>query len=146
MVLRRAWDIGECWAAAESNCGQQLADIKCCRNAALAPIMSGWRQSSLPESVVAANHESWSKARYVAADPQDSDSVVASDAFRLGEMRPMQLLDPGSTLRRGLVYADMRLKRDVQQMATLDNGINLYRYRDRWSPTEFVGVLAQEVV
>ncbi len=58
----------------------------------------------------------------------------------------MQHHDPGSTLRRGLVYADMRLKRDVEQMATLDNGINLYRYRDRWCPTVFVGVLAQEVV
>mgnify|MGYP000951484463 CR=1 FL=1 len=57
----------------------------------------------------------------------------------------MQLHDSGSTLRRGLVYADVRLKRDVQQMASLDNGIKLYRYRDRWSPTVFVGVLAQEV-
>jgi len=57
----------------------------------------------------------------------------------------MQLHDPTSTPRRGLVYADVRLKRDVRQMATLDNGIKLYRYRDRWSPTVFVGVLAQEV-
>ena len=57
----------------------------------------------------------------------------------------MQLNDSPSTPRRGLVYADMRLKRDVQQMATLDSGIKLYRYRDRWNATVFVGVLAQEV-
>ena len=58
----------------------------------------------------------------------------------------MHLHDSPSTPRRGLVYADVRLKRDVRQMATLDNGIKLYRYRDRWNPTVFVGVLAQEVV
>ena len=57
----------------------------------------------------------------------------------------MHLQSLPSTPRRGLVYADIRLKRDVRQMATLDNGIKLYRYRDRWSPTVFVGVLAQEV-
>jgi len=60
-------------------------------------------------------------------------------------MYPMRPHGSPSTPRRGLVYADVRLKRDVRQMASLDNGIKLYCYRDRWNPTIFVGVLAQEV-
>ncbi len=50
-----------------------------------------------------------------------------------------------TTLRRGLVYSDVRLKRDVQQIATIDNGLKLYRFRYRWSSTEYAGVMAQEV-
>ena len=45
----------------------------------------------------------------------------------------------------GLVYSDARQKRDLQQLDILANGIKLYRYRYRWSATEYVGVLAQEV-
>lgn len=45
----------------------------------------------------------------------------------------------------GLVYSDVRQKRDVQPLDVLANGLKLYRYRYRWSPTEYVGVLAQEV-
>ena len=45
----------------------------------------------------------------------------------------------------GLVYSDARQKRDLQQLDILPNGIKLYRYRYRWSATEYVGVLAQEV-
>src|SRR5436305_12659362 len=49
------------------------------------------------------------------------------------------------TPRPGLVYSDVRQKRDVQQLDVLANGIKLYRYRYRWSATEYVGVLAHEV-
>ena len=45
----------------------------------------------------------------------------------------------------GLVYSDVRQKRDLQQLDVLPNGIKLYRYRYRWSATEYVGVLAHEV-
>jgi Chaperone of endosialidase len=44
-----------------------------------------------------------------------------------------------------LVYSDVRLKREVMQVARLDNGINLYRYRYRWGAEFYVGVLAHEV-
>ena len=44
-----------------------------------------------------------------------------------------------TTLRRALVYSDVRLKRDVQQIATIDNGLKLYRFRYRWSSTEIPG-------
>src|SRR5262245_35772643 len=45
----------------------------------------------------------------------------------------------------GRVYSDIRQKRDIQPLDILANGLKLYRYRYRWSPTEYVGVLAQEV-
>lgn len=58
----------------------------------------------------------------------------------------MQLQDlQTNTLRRGLVYSDERLKRDVQEVASLDSGIKLYRFRYRWSATEYVGVMAQDI-
>jgi len=44
-----------------------------------------------------------------------------------------------------LVYSDIRQKRDIRPLDILVNGLRLYRYRYRWSPTEYVGVLAQEV-
>ena len=44
-----------------------------------------------------------------------------------------------------LVYSDVRRKRDIQPVEELPTGIKLYRYRYRWSATEYVGVLAQEV-
>ena len=44
------------------------------------------------------------------------------------------------------VYAsDIRLKRDIVELARLDNGLGLYRYRYRWSDETYVGVMAQEV-
>ena len=56
-------------------------------------------------------------------------------------MRSQQLITP----RPRLVYSDVRLKREVLLLETLGNGINLYRYQYRWSGTEYVGVMAQEV-
>ena len=49
------------------------------------------------------------------------------------------------TPRPRLIYSDVRLKREVLLLETLSNGINLYRYQYRWSDTEYVGVMAQEV-
>ena len=43
------------------------------------------------------------------------------------------------------VISDIRLKRDIAIVASLDNGLPLYRYRYLWSDTEYVGVMAQEV-
>jgi len=44
-----------------------------------------------------------------------------------------------------LIYSDVRHKLDIQLVDVLPTGIKLYRYRYRWSATEYVGVLAQEV-
>ena len=41
--------------------------------------------------------------------------------------------------------SDIRLKRDIVEIARLDNGIGIYRYRYVWSDQVYVGVIAQEV-
>src|SRR6266705_119929 len=42
-------------------------------------------------------------------------------------------------------FSDIRLKRDIIELARLDNDIGLYRYRYNWSDQYYVGVIAQEV-
>ena len=42
--------------------------------------------------------------------------------------------------------SDIRLKRDIEPVGELDNGLTLYRFRYRWSETVYVGVMAQEVL
>jgi outer membrane immunogenic protein len=41
--------------------------------------------------------------------------------------------------------SDVRLKRDVNLVGRLDNGLGLYSYRYLWSADVYVGVMAQEV-
>jgi hypothetical protein len=41
--------------------------------------------------------------------------------------------------------SDARVKRDVELVARLDDGLGLYRYRYLWSDQFYVGVIAQEV-
>jgi len=41
--------------------------------------------------------------------------------------------------------SDIRLKRDITQLALLDNGIALYSFRYFWSDQVYVGVMAQQV-
>jgi hypothetical protein len=41
--------------------------------------------------------------------------------------------------------SDIRLKRDITQLAFLDNGIKLYSFRYFWSDQVYVGVMAQQV-
>jgi hypothetical protein len=45
-----------------------------------------------------------------------------------------------------LTPSDIRLKRDIEQVARLDNDLALYRYRYTWSDQVYVGVMAQEVL
>jgi hypothetical protein len=49
--------------------------------------------------------------------------------------------------KRGQIkkLSDVRLKQDIIHLGRLDNGINLYRYRYKWSDQVYVGVMAQEV-
>jgi hypothetical protein len=56
--------------------------------------------------------------------------------FRVNGYRPVTLVLPAS---------DRRLKRNIVKVARLDNGLNLYRYRYKWSRERYVGVMAQEV-
>jgi hypothetical protein len=41
--------------------------------------------------------------------------------------------------------SDARLKRDIAPVGRLGSGLTLYRFRYRWSPEVYVGVMAQEV-
>jgi hypothetical protein len=45
-----------------------------------------------------------------------------------------------------LIYSDIRLKRDVVRIGRLDNGLQLYRFRYKWSDKVYVGVMAQDVL
>lgn len=50
---------------------------------------------------------------------------------------------PGTTSTTPV--SDARLKTDIERLGQLPNGISLYRFRYRFSPAVFVGVLAQDV-
>lgn len=39
--------------------------------------------------------------------------------------------------------SDIRLKRDIHLLATLDDGMKIYSFRYLWSDTTYVGVMAQ---
>jgi Chaperone of endosialidase len=43
------------------------------------------------------------------------------------------------------VPSDRRLKTGVSEVVKLPSGLRLYRFKYRWSETEYVGVMAQEV-
>jgi len=45
----------------------------------------------------------------------------------------------------GILFSDVRLKRDITLIGRLDDGLGLYSYRYLWSDTVYVGVMAQEV-
>ena len=44
-----------------------------------------------------------------------------------------------------LLFSDVRLKENVQKVGRLFNGLNVYTFRYKGSPTTHMGVLAQEV-
>jgi hypothetical protein len=88
---------------------------------------------------------------------RDSQSVVVhssqfnfDETITLDSSTQISVLLNLSTPLGGLgqslpVSSDRRLKRDIVRLASLDNGLGLYRYRYLWSDTVHVGVMAQEV-
>ena len=52
---------------------------------------------------------------------------------------------PSPAASGGTTPSDLRLKRDIDLLERLDNGLGLYRYRYLWSDQLYVGVMAQEV-
>ncbi len=42
--------------------------------------------------------------------------------------------------------SDYRLKRDIERLATLDNGIGIYAFRYLWDDVSHVGVMAQDLL
>lgn len=45
----------------------------------------------------------------------------------------------------GVVFSDIRLKRDIALLGRRNDGLGIYAYRYLWSDAVFVGVMAQEV-
>ena len=80
-----------------------------------------------------------------AADPTlaNGDIVVAEDSGGKVAFKTLTQLVPFMAL--GALASDIRLKRDIVAVERLPNGLQLYRYRYVWSPTVYVGVIAQEV-
>jgi len=50
-----------------------------------------------------------------------------------------------SSSSRGLLFSDIRLKRDVALVGRRGDGLGLYRFKYLWSDNVYVGVMAQEV-
>jgi hypothetical protein len=75
----------------------------------------------------------------IAGDPATCRSEAA------GERTPIDAHPARMMPASGLVYSDIRQKRDMLPVDIMANGLKLYRYRYRWSATEYVGVLAQDV-
>jgi len=42
--------------------------------------------------------------------------------------------------------SDIRLKRDITHITTLDNGLKLYSFKYLWEDTTYVGVMAQDLL
>jgi len=51
-------------------------------------------------------------------------------------------------LQKGIkeVFSDIRLKRDIRPVATLQNGLQLYSYRYIWDDVYHIGVMAQDLL
>lgn len=45
-----------------------------------------------------------------------------------------------------LAASDIRLKRDIHLLATLNDGLKIYSFRYLWAPTTYVGVMAQDLL
>jgi hypothetical protein len=58
-------------------------------------------------------------------------------------MRRSEALSPPEI---GCAFSDRRLKRDLRLLATRADGLKLYAFRYLWSDTEYVGVMAQDLL
>ena len=52
----------------------------------------------------------------------------------------------GDEREQGPPESDLRLKRDITPLVTLDSGLHLYSFRYLWSETTYVGVMAQDLL
>jgi len=71
----------------------------------------------------------------------------ALDSRDLDITFPPERTDPqDQILLKGITDSDMRLKRDIRYLETLDNGIRLYAFRYLWDEAVHVGVMAQDLL
>lgn len=80
------------------------------------------------------------KAQQVTIDPVTKKGIAPAN-FPLADFK----VDRYQPVTLKLPVSDIRLKRDILEVARLDNGLGLYRYRYLWSDEVYVGVMAQEV-
>jgi hypothetical protein len=75
----------------------------------------------------------------------DPVGTIAGIAGGLGSLATglggMGLKFPGAAA----AASDRRLKRDIEHVETLDNGLDIYRYRYLWDDVPRLGVMADEV-
>ena len=135
-----------------------------------ASIKAEWRPDALPFSVFAkyehnqTNYDANNSVFFLTpAERVSENRVMAGLRLYLGQNTLLANDRTGATLdindplgsptsplmfngfAQQLFVSDTRLKRDIQLVGKLDNGLGLYRYRYLWSDTEYVGVMAQEV-
>jgi Chaperone of endosialidase len=92
--------------------------------------------------------------KLVVSDPQRIASDFRLAGVELDMLNALGRTDRASRARAGMpggcscsggVPSDRRLKTGVTEVAALPSGLRLYRFKYRWSETEYVGVMAQEV-
>jgi hypothetical protein len=59
--------------------------------------------------------------------------------------KPLLTVPSGCKPSKFASCSDIRLKRDIGALGRLDSGIELYRFRYKWSDKIYVGVMAQDV-
>ncbi len=69
--------------------------------------------------------------------------VVASFAMQSIAIRPAHAASSGFA---NSTSSDSRLKRDVVRRGTHENGCGIYSFRYLWDDTDYVGVIAQDVL
>jgi hypothetical protein len=142
-------------------------------NTMLAQAKIEWRPASVPISLFAKYQ--WAQTRYdTVSDSLEGISVsnkIADNRWMVGARlyfaessllsndhhgATLDIIDPlGSAVSPltmseipsagEVVLSDIRLKRDIEPIGQLENGLRLYRYRYLWDDTVYVGVMAQEV-
>jgi hypothetical protein len=83
------------------------------------------------------------------------NTVTISEEFNHELAHPIQLV--GVTAEAFIAFidftnsstgplpSDLRVKEDIVPLGRLGNGLELYRFRYKWSSQQYVGVMAQEV-
>jgi hypothetical protein len=79
--------------------------------------------------------------RYTASTNNKTDSPVEN--FRNGASNAIM---GGLYFKYSPPASDIRLKRDIHLLATLDNGLKIYSFKYLWSDTAYVGVMAQDLL
>jgi hypothetical protein len=77
----------------------------------------------------------------------DTTQAMTGTGTGTGSSNPGTMSTLGDAAMIASIFmSDERLKRDVQKVGELANGLGLYLYRYIWGPARFIGVMAHEVL